>query len=139
MSKSEGNAIFLADDPDTLAKKVRSMYTDPTHIHLDDPGHIEGNTVFTYLDVFAPASEQAHVAELKEHYQAGGLGDVKVKNYLLDILEGVLGPIRSRREEYAKDPAAVYEILRQGTAHANEVAQATLAEVRHAMKIDYFG
>ncbi|MCL2757279.1 MAG: tryptophan--tRNA ligase [Coriobacteriia bacterium] len=137
MSKSLNNGIYLADDLDTLRAKVRQMYTDPGHLKVSDPGKIEGNTVFTYLDVFA--TDTAYVAELKEHYQRGGLGDVKVKGYLLEVLDGILAPIRQRRAEYAKDPAAVYEVLKEGTAYANEVAAATLAEVRAAMKIDYFG
>ncbi|MDR1016245.1 MAG: tryptophan--tRNA ligase [Coriobacteriales bacterium] len=139
MSKSLNNAIFLADDPDTLRKKVKSMYTDPTHLKVADPGHIEGNTVFTYLDVFATAPDQvAEVAALKEQYQAGGLGDVKVKDYLFEVLDGLLAPIRERRATFAADKAQVLAMLRDGTERANAVAQQTLAEVKHAMKIDYF-
>ncbi|MDR3052998.1 MAG: tryptophan--tRNA ligase [Coriobacteriales bacterium] len=136
MSKSLGNGIYLADSSDTLRAKVRQMYTDPGHLRVDDPGKIEGNTVFTYLDVFA--ADKTRVAELKEHYQRGGLGDVAVKNYLFEVLEETLAPIRARRSEYAKDPASVYEILRKGTERANEVGARTLEEVRAAMKIDYF-
>lgn len=137
MSKSLGNAIYLSDDEKTLQKKVMSMYTDPTHIHVEDPGHIEGNVVFTYLDIFDPDKE--HVQELKDQYQAGGLGDVKIKRYLFEVLNNELKPIRERREEFAKDIPAVYDMLKQGCADANEVANQTLAEVRHAMGLDYFG
>lgn len=136
MSKSLGNAIYLSDDEKTLQKKVMSMYTDPTHIHVEDPGHIEGNVVFTYLDIFDPDKE--HVQELKDQYQAGGLGDVKIKRYLFEVLNSELKPIRERREEFAKDIPAVYDMLKQGCADANEVANQTLAEVRHAMGLDYF-
>lgn len=136
MSKSLGNASYLSDDEKTLQKKVMSMYTDPTHIHVEDPGHIEGNVVFTYLDIFDPDKE--HVQELKDQYQAGGLGDVKIKRYLFEVLNNELKPIRERREEFAKDIPAVYDMLKQGCADANEVANQTLAEVRHAMGLDYF-
>lgn len=136
MSKSLGNAIYLSDDEKTLQKKVMSMYTDPTHIHVEDPGHIEGNVVFTYLDIFDPDKE--HVQELKDQYQAGGLGDVKIKRYLFEVLNNELKPIRERREEFAKDIPAVYDMLKQGCADANEVANQTLAEVRHAMGLNYF-
>lgn len=136
MSKSLGNAIYLSDDEKTLQKKVMSMYTDPTHIHVEDPGHIEGNVVFTYLDIFDPDKE--HVQELKDQYQAGGLGDVKIKRYLFEVLNSELKPIRERREEFAKDIPAIYDMLKQGCADANEVANQTLAEVRHAMGLDYF-
>lgn len=136
MSKSLGNAIYLSDDEKTLQKKVMSMYTDPTHIHVEDPGHIEGNVVFTYLDIFDPDKE--HVQELKDQYRAGGLGDVKIKRYLFEVLNSELKPIRERREEFAKDIPAVYDMLKQGCANANEVANQTLAEVRHAMGLDYF-
>lgn len=136
MSKSLGNAIYLSDDEKTLQKKVMSMYTDPTHIHVEDPGHIEGNVVFTYLDIFDPDKE--HVQELKDQYQAGGLGDVKIKRYLFEVLNSELKPIQERREEFAKDIPAVYDMLKQGCADANEVANQTLAEVRHAMGLDYF-
>ena len=136
MSKSLSNAIYLSDDEKTLQKKVMSMYTDPTHIHDEDPGHIEGNVVFTYLDIFDPDKE--HVQELKDQYRAGGLGDVKIKRYLFEVLNNELKPIRERREEFAKDIPAVYDMLKQGCADANEVANQTLAEVRHAMGLDYF-
>ncbi|MDR3308158.1 MAG: tryptophan--tRNA ligase [Coriobacteriales bacterium] len=137
MSKSLDNGIYLADTSDTLRAKIRQMYTDPGHLKVSDPGKVEGNTVFTYLDVFA--HNKAEVARLKEHYQQGGLGDVKVKEYLFEVLEEQLAPIRERRLDYARDPGAVLDILRDGTARANEVAAQTLREVRAAMKIDYFG
>ncbi len=137
MSKSLSNGIYLADEADTLRAKIRQMYTDPGHLRVSDPGKIEGNTVFTYLDVFA--DDKQKVAELKEHYQCGGLGDVKVKEYLFEVLEATMGPIRERRREFAKDPKAVYDILKAGTEKANAVASQTLSEVRKAMGIDYFG
>ena len=136
MSKSLGNAIYLADDADTLRKKVMSMYTDPNHIHIEDPGQIEGNMVFTYLDIFDPDKQK--VAELKEHYQAGGLGDVKIKRYLNEVLEAQLGPIRQCREEFAKDIPSVYTMLKEGSQKANAVAEQTLAEVRAAIGVNYF-
>lgn len=136
MSKSLNNAIYLADDADTLLKKVMSMYTDPTHVHVEDPGHIEGNMVFTYLDIFA--DDQEKVAELKAQYQHGGLGDVTIKRYLNEVLEGVLAPIRQRRQEFARDMGTVYDILKKGSARANEVANQTLAEVRQAIGVNYF-
>lgn len=136
MSKSLNNAIYLADDADTLRKKVMSMYTDPTHVHVEDPGHVEGNMVFTYLDIFA--DDKGKVAELKAQYQHGGLGDVKIKRYLNEVLEGVLAPVRQRRQEFAQDMGAVYDILKQGSARANEVANQTLAEVRRAIGVNYF-
>lgn len=137
MSKSLGNAIYLADDADTLRKKVMSMYTDPNHIHIEDPGQIEGNMVFTYLDIFDPDKQK--VAKLKEHYQAGGLGDVKIKRYLNEVLEAQLGPIRKRREEFAKDLPSVYAMLKEGSQRANAVAEQTLVEVRDAIGVNYFG
>lgn len=136
MSKSLNNAIYLADTADELRSKVMSMYTDPNHIHVDDPGQVEGNMVFTYLDVFDPDTEK--VAELKAQYQHGGLGDVKIKRYLNEVLEAEFGPIRQRREEYAQDIPAVYEMLRKGSAKANEVAEQTLQEVRDAIGLNYF-
>lgn len=135
MSKSLGNAIFLSDDTDTVAKKVMSMYTDPNHIKVEDPGKIEGNTVFTYLDVFD--SDKQKVQDLKDHYQRGGLGDVKVKRYLIDVLNNFLDPIRSRRIEFAKDPQQVMQLLLQGTAQTQEVAAQTMRDVKKAMKLDY--
>jgi tryptophanyl-tRNA synthetase len=137
MSKSLGNGIYLSDTADVVQKKVMSMYTDPNHIHVQDPGQVEGNMVFTYLDVFGKDKE--YIQELKDHDRRGGLGDVKIKRYLIEVLEEELAPIRARREEFAKDPAAVMEILRQGSAQAEQVAAQTLAEVKTAMGINYFG
>jgi len=136
MGKSLGNAIFLSDLPDQVTKKVKGMYTDPNHLRVDDPGKVEGNPVFTYLDAFA--TDKAKVEELKAHYQRGGLGDSVVKKYLLEELLAFLEPIRKRREEFAKDPQHVMDILWQGTQAANEVAHQTLIEVRSSMGIDYF-
>lgn len=136
MSKSLNNAIYLSDDADTLRKKVMSMYTDPNHIHVEDPGKVEGNMVFTYLDIFDKDKDK--VAELKEQYRAGGLGDVKIKRYLNEVLEAELGPIRARREEFAKDIPAVYAMLKEGSEKANEVANKTLEEVRRAIGVNYF-
>ncbi|CUU46045.1 tryptophan--tRNA ligase [Clostridium beijerinckii] len=136
MSKSIGNCIYLSDDADTIKKKVMSMYTDPNHIRVEDPGQIEGNTVFTYLDVFA--SDKNAVEEMKEHYKRGGLGDVKVKKYLNEILQAELEPIRNRRIEFEKDIDAVYKMLKDGSNKAREVAANTLREVREAIGIEYF-
>lgn len=136
MSKSLNNAIYLADSADELRSKVMSMYTDPNHIHVDDPGQVDGNMVFTYLDVFDP--DKKKVAELKAQYQHGGLGDVKIKRYLNEVLEAEFGPIRQRREAYAKDIPAVYEMLQSGSTKANEVAEQTLQEVRDAIGLNYF-
>ena len=136
MSKSLGNGIYLADSADVLAKKVMSMYTDPNHIHVEDPGQVEGNMVFTYLDVFGTDKEK--IAELKEHYRRGGLGDVKIKRYLIEVLEAEFGPIRARREEYAKNPDAIMQMLKEGSEKAQAVAADTLTEVKQAMGINYF-
>jgi len=136
MSKSLGNAIFLSDSADVVAKKVMQMYTDPDHVRVEDPGKLEGNTVFAYLDVFG--TDKATIQEMKDHYQRGGLGDVKVKRYLIDVLNAVLEPIRTRRAEYAKDPQAVRDILSAGTAVARNTAQQTMAQVRKAVCLDYF-
>ena len=136
MSKSLGNCIYLSDDAETVKKKVMSMYTDPNHIHVEDPGQIEGNVVFTYLDVFDPDKET--VAQLKEDYQKGGLGDVKIKRYLNKVLEAELAPIRERREKYAQNIDAVYDMLIAGSKKANEVANQTLDEVRDAIGFNYF-
>ena len=138
MSKSLNNGIYLADDADTLRKKVMSMYTDPSHIKVEDPGKIEGNMVFHYLDVFGRPEDAKEIADMKEHYQRGGLGDVKTKRYLLDILERELGPIRERRIEFAKDMGEVYKMLQKGSQHAREVAGKTLSEVKGAMGLQYF-
>src|SRR5699024_9468021 len=136
MSKSLNNGIYLADSMDTVEKKVMSMFTDPDHIHVADPGKVEGNMVFTYLDVFA--EDKNYVTQLKEHYQEGGLGDVKIKRYLIDVLEQELSPIRKRREEMAKEPQAVMEMLQNGSLAAQKVAAQTLDEVKTAMGINYF-
>ena len=136
MSKSLGNCIYLSDPGEIVAKKVQTMYTDPTHIKVSDPGHIEGNVVFTYLDAFC--NDTATVNEMKEHYQRGGLGDVKVKKYLLNVLEETLTPIRERRKKYENDPAQVMSMLKAGTEKAREKAASVLARVKRAMKIDYF-
>ncbi len=136
MSKSLGNAIYLSDDVDTLKKKVMSMYTDPDHIHVEDPGKVEGNVVFTYLDIFD--TDKDKVADLKAQYQHGGLGDVKIKRYLMEVLDGELRPIRERRAIYEADPAQVLQILKDGTAKANVVADQTWNEMKDAIGINYF-
>ncbi|MGG5358412.1 MULTISPECIES: tryptophan--tRNA ligase [unclassified Enterococcus] len=136
MSKSLNNGIYISDPADVLQKKVMSMYTDPNHIHVADPGQVEGNMVFTYLDVFGTDKEA--IEEMKDHYRRGGLGDVKIKRYLIDVLEAEFGPIRARREELAKDPGAVMEMLQKGSQEAQKTAAATLAEVKKAMGISYF-
>ena len=138
MSKSLNNGIYLADDMDILQKKVMSMYTDPNHIRVEDPGKIEGNIVFHYLDVFGRPEDAADIAAMKEHYQRGGLGDVKTKRYLLEILERELGPIRERRVEFAKDMGQVYQMLQEGCDKARQTAAQTLSEVKSAMGINYF-
>lgn len=138
MSKSLNNGIFLADDMDTVQKKVMSMYTDPNHIRVEDPGQIEGNMVFHYLDVFGREEDKAEIEAMKEHYQRGGLGDVKTKRYLLEILERELAPIRQRRLEYAKDMGQVYQMLEKGSQVARQQAAQTLSEVKAAMGINYF-
>ncbi len=145
MSKSLGNCIYLSDTAKELRKKVNSMFTDPEHIHIEQPGHLEGNTVFTYLDAFSTDEdfslflpEYACLDELKEHYTRGGLGDGTCKKLLYNILNARLEPIRQRRAEWEKDIPAVYEILRKGTEDARAVAAQTLDEVRRAMKINYF-
>lgn len=138
MSKSLNNGIYLADDADTLRKKVMSMYTDPDHIRVEDPGKIEGNMVFHYLDVFGRPEDAQEIADMKEHYQRGGLGDVKTKRYLLEILERELGPIRERRIEFAKDMGEVYNMLQKGSERARGVAGQTLSEVKGAMGLHYF-
>lgn len=138
MSKSLNNGIFLADDMDTVKKKVMSMYTDPNHIKVEEPGQIEGNMVFHYLDVFGRDEDQKEITAMKEHYQKGGLGDVKTKRYLLDILERELSPIREHRLEYAKDMGQVYQMLQKGSEKAQAVAASTLDEVKSAMSLNYF-
>ena len=136
MSKSLNNGIYLSDSADEVEKKVMKMYTDPNHIRVDDPGQVEGNVVFTYLDIFD--SDKEKVAELKEHYQRGGLGDVKIKRYLVDVLQDVLEPIRTRRAEYENDRGYVLDMLKQGSEKAERVAAETLDDVKAAMGINYF-
>ncbi|GAA0371605.1 tryptophan--tRNA ligase [Alkalibacterium iburiense] len=136
MSKSLNNGIYLSDSADDIQKKVMSMYTDPNHIRVEDPGQVEGNVVFTYLDVFD--DDKAKVQELKDHYQRGGLGDVKLKRYLNDVLQAKLQPIRERREYYAQDKGAVLAMLKEGSEKAEAVAAQTLSEVKQAMGINYY-
>ncbi len=145
MSKSLGNCIYLSDSADEVNKKVKTMYTDPLHLQVNDPGHLEGNTVFTYLDAFATdeqvaryTTDYATLQEMKDHYTRGGLGDMKCKKLLMAVLQEVLEPIRQRRAEYEKDIPAVYEILRKGCEVARAAACETMDEVRRAMKINYF-
>lgn len=145
MSKSLGNCIYLSDEPEDIKKKVMSMYTDPDHVRVDDPGKIEGNTVFTYLDAFSTEEhfakflpDYANLDELKAHYKRGGLGDVKVKKFLNNVLQDVLEPIRERRHYWEQRIPEVYEILRAGSKEAEAAAAATLHDVREAMRINYF-
>jgi tryptophanyl-tRNA synthetase len=145
MSKSLGNCIYLSETADEMRKKVMSMYTDPLHVNVSDPGHVEGNAVFTYLDAFCTDEhfdrywkDYANLNELKEHYTRGGLGDVKCKRFLESILNETLEPIRQRRLEFQKDIPAIYDMLKRGCEDAREVAAATLDDVRRAMKINYF-
>ena len=145
MSKSLGNCIYLSDPADVVKQKVMSMFTDPDHIQINDPGKIEGNAVFTYLDAFASDEDFAeflpdykNLDEMKEHYQKGGLGDVKCKKFLLNVINKELEPVRARRAEFEKDIPAVYDILRKGTEVAQAEAAKTLAEVKNAMRINYF-
>ena len=136
MSKSLGNAIYLSDSADDVAVKVKKMYTDPDHLKVENPVKIEGNTVFMYLDVFGKDKEK--IEEMKAHYQRGGLGDMVVKKYLIEVLNDFLEPIRQRRKQFEQDPAAVMDILRAGTQAARAVAAVTMADVRKAMKLNYF-
>ena len=145
MSKSLGNCIYLSDSADDVKAKIMSMYTDPDHIKVTDPGKVEGNVVFTYLDAFANEShfkafmpDYANMDELKAHYMRGGLGDMKLKRFLNEVVQSILEPIRLKRKEYERDIPAVYEILRKGSIAASEVAEKTLQEVKNAMRIDYF-
>lgn len=145
MSKSLGNCIYLSDSADEVWQKVRSMYTDPLHVNLNDPGHVEGNAVFTYLDAFSTDAdfaefwpEYANLDELKEHYQRGGLGDMKCKKFLNQVLNKFLAPMRERRHEFEKDIPEIFNILQRGTEKARETAVQTMDEVRKAMRIDYF-
>ena len=145
MSKSLGNCIYLSETADEMAKKVKVMYTDPTHLSVNDPVHVEGNTVFTYLDAFCRDEhfglyfpDYANLDEMKAHYMRGGLGDVKCKKFLEKVLNETLEPIRARRLEFQKDIPAIYDMLRRGCEDARAVAADTLADVRRAMKINYF-
>lgn len=145
MSKSLGNCIYLSDTAKEVAKKVKSMYTDPEHLTVDSPGHLEGNCPFIYLDAFSNddhfarySTDYANLDEMKAHYTRGGLGDGTVKKFLINVLEEVLSPMRERRAEFEKDIPAVYEMLKRGSEHARAVAEQTLQEVRSAMKINYF-
>ena len=145
MSKSLGNCIYLSDDADTVWKKVKGMYTDPTHLNVSDPGHVEGNAVFTYLDAFSTDQDFAdfwpefkNLDELKAAYTAGGIGDMKCKKLLNKVLNRILDPIRQRRKELEKDIPAIFDILKKGSDDAREVAAKTMDEVRRAMRIDYF-
>ena len=145
LSKSLGNCIYLSDDADTVAARIKTMYTDPEHLRVSDPGHLEGNTVFTYLEAFSRPEhferylpEYASLDELKAHYTRGGLGDVKVKKFLTAVMQEELEPIRKRRKEYERDIPAVYEILKKGSERAREIAAETLHEVKDAMRINYF-
>ena len=145
MSKSPGNCIYLSDPAGDVKKKVMSMYTDPDHLRVEDPGKLEGNTVFTYLDAFCKdeyfaeyAPDYANIDEMKAHYKKGGLGDVKVKKFLNNVLQETLEPIRTRRAEFEKDIPYVYDVLKKGTEKAEAKAAATLSEVKKAMRIDYF-
>ena len=145
MSKSLGNCIYLSDSADDVWQKVRSMYTDPNHINVSDPGTVEGNAVFTYLDAFSTDADFANLwpeyqnlDELKDHYRRGGLGDMKCKKFLNTVLNNMLEPMRQRRHELEQDIPAIFDILRKGSEQAREVAAQTMSEVRHAMRIDYF-
>ena len=145
MSKSLGNCIYLSDPADEVWQKVRSMYTDPTHVNLNDPGHVEGNAVFTYLDAFSTDEHFAefwpdykNLDELKDHYRRGGLGDMKCKKFLNQVLNQFLEPMRQRRHEFEQDIPEIYNILRRGTEKARETAAQTMSEVRQAMQINYF-
>ena len=145
MSKSLGNCIYLSDDQKEVEKKVKSAYTDPTHLQVEDPGHVEGNVVFTYLDAFATDDDfvqfwpdYKNLDELKDHYRRGGLGDMKCKKFLMKVLNDRLEPIRQRRHEFEKDIPEVYNILKKGSETAREVAAQTLHEVKEAMRINYF-
>ena len=145
MSKSLGNGIYLSDDENTVKTKIMSMYTDPSHINIADPGHVEGNMVFTYLDAFSKQEDFAeflpeyqNLEEMKEHYRRGGLGDVKCKKFLLKVMENMLSPIRAERKLWENRISDVYDILYQGTEKAKETTNATLEEVRDAMRINYF-
>ena len=145
MSKSLGNCIYLSDSADEVWQKVRSMYTDPNHLNVSDPGQVEGNAVFTYLDAFSTDADFAefwpeyqNLDELKDHYRRGGLGDMKCKKFLNNVINNMLEPMRQRRHQWEQDIPGIYEILKKGTEQARETAAQTMDEVRHAMRIDYF-
>ena len=145
MSKSLGNCIYLSDSADDVWQKVRSMYTDPNHLNVSDPGQVEGNAVFTYLDAFSTDADFAefwpeyqNLDELKDHYRRGGLGDMKCKKFLNNVINNMLEPMRQRRHQWEQDIPGIYEILKKGTEQARETAAQTMDEVRHAMRIDYF-
>ena len=145
MSKSLGNCIYLSDPEEEVRQKIMSMYTDPNHLKVSDPGQVEGNPVFTYLDAFCKdeyfaefSSDYQNLDEMKDHYRRGGLGDVKVKRFLNQVMQAELAPIRTQQKQFEKDIPAVYDILKKGSETAREVAAQTLKEVRHAMRIDYF-
>ena len=138
MSKSLNNAIYLKDEGDALWDKVRQMYTDPDHIRVEDPGKLEGNVVFSYLDIFGAKDKQTYIEAMKDHYQKGGLGDMKVKKYLFEILEAELAPIHKRRHEFSKDPAEVLNIVRKGSEKARSRVLETMQLVKQAMGLDYF-
>jgi tryptophanyl-tRNA synthetase len=138
MSKSLNNAIYLTDSPEVVEKKVMSMYTDPTRLKATDPGHVENNPVFIYLDAFGTKADEGQITSLKERYGTGQVGDVEVKKYLIQILNNFLDPIRKRRAEYETNPGLVEQILKEGTEKAKVEAQKTLDEVKKAMKINYF-
>ena len=138
MGKSLGNAIFLTDTPEDVEKKVMGMYTDPTRIRATDPGHVEGNPVFVYLDAFSPENLKSQISNLKSRYIKGQVGDIEVKKYLAKVLNNFLDPIRKRRAEYEKHPELVERILKEGTKKARAEAQKTLVEVKRVMKLDYF-
>src|SRR5207249_4199751 len=138
MSKSLGNAIYLSDSPEEVEKKVMSMYTDPNRISADVPGKVEGNPVFIYLDAFSEEKDKGQIMNYKEKYEKGQVGDVEVKKYLVGVLNNFLDPIRKKRAEYESQPELVEKILKEGTQKARIEAQKTLAEVKKAMKLDYF-
>ena len=145
MSKSLGNCIYLSDEPEDIRKKIMSMFTDPNHLRVEDPGQVEGNPVFIYLDAFCRPEHFAeflpdynNLDELKDHYRRGGLGDVKVKKFLNNVVQAELAPIRERRKEWEQRLPDVYDILAEGSKRAEATAAKTLADVRHSMKIDYF-
>lgn len=139
MSKSIGNTIYLSDAEEVVAKKVMNMYTDPTRLHATDPGKVDGNPVFIYLDAFGREEDKEAIAALKARYTAGTVGDVEVKQFLITVLEAFLRPIREKRKTLENDLSAVEAILKRGTEKANEIAQGTLTQVKAAMKINYFG